>query len=248
MLFHSLSVHRQSKIIRMECLHGKPALATTTKNGLFWYCGNKPSCQFFCPQKDRDIFARAVTSFQASGCSQPVCSVHQRLAKMRVVKDNSKGNIGRPFFVCSDRNNPCSFWQWGDVIESPKPICQHGLVSCIRKVKKDSPNRDRLFYCCPNDRENSCGFFEWKTKEEDDPLYSFCDVLYSYPPSYRYTVKSSGETFTSHETDHKKAYNEYLSRKPEDYVTNKSPNPDSNEAYGEFLYNLTANATALGLF
>ena len=96
----------------MECLHGKPALATTTKNGLFWYCGNKPSCQFFCPQKDREIFARAVTSFQASGCPQPVCSAHQRLAKMRVVKDNNKGNAGRPFFVCSDRNNPCSFWQW----------------------------------------------------------------------------------------------------------------------------------------
>ena len=91
MLFHSLSVHRQSKIIRMECLHGKPALATTTKNGLFWYCGNKPSCQFFCPQKDREIFARAITSFQASGCPQPVCSVHQRFAKMRVVKDNTKG-------------------------------------------------------------------------------------------------------------------------------------------------------------
>ena len=56
------------------------------------------------------------------------------------------------------------------------------------------------------------------------------------------------ETLTSHETDHKKAYNEYLSRKPEDYVTKKSPNPDSNEAYGEFIYNQTANATALGLF
>ena len=37
---------------------------------------------------------------------------HQRLAKMRVVKDNTKGNDGRPFFVCSDRKNPCSFWQW----------------------------------------------------------------------------------------------------------------------------------------
>ena len=61
-------------------------------------------------------------------------------------------------------------------------------------------------------------------------------------------MKSSGETFTSHETDHKKAYNEYLSRKAEDYVTIKSPNPDSNEAYGEFMYNQTANAMALDLF
>ena len=120
----------------------------------------------------------------------PACSTDRG----GTVPPSTKGNVGRPFFVCSDRNNPSSFWQWGDVIERPKPICQHGLVSCIRKVKKDSPNRDRLFYCCTNDRGNSCCFFEWKTKEEDDPLYDFCDVRFSFPPSYRYTVKSSGET------------------------------------------------------
>ena len=78
----------------MEYLHGKPALATTT-NGLFWYCGNKPSCQFFCSQKDRDIFARAIVSFQASGCPQPVCPTHQRLPKMRVVK----AMVGDPLFA-----------------------------------------------------------------------------------------------------------------------------------------------------
>ena len=98
MLFHSNSVLRKSKIIVMECLHGKPALATTTQNGLCWYCGSKPSCQFFCPQKDRDIFARAVASFQASGSPQPVFHAHQRLAKVRVVKDNSKRNGGDTSF------------------------------------------------------------------------------------------------------------------------------------------------------
>ena len=136
-----------------------------------------------------------MASFQASGCPQPVCYAHQRSAKLRVVKDNTKGNGGRPFFVCSDRNNPCSFLQWGDVVESPNV---HGLTCCVRKIKKDRPNQGRLFYCCPNDKENSCGFFEWKTKEQD-LLYDFCDVLFSSPPSYRYTVKSSAETFTSHE-------------------------------------------------
>ena len=113
--FHSLSVRRQSKINVMECLHSKPASATATKNGLFWYCGCKASCNLFCPQKDRNIFERAVTSFRASGCPQPVCHVHQKFGKMRVVKDNTKGNGGRQFFVCSCRNNPCSFWQWGDL-------------------------------------------------------------------------------------------------------------------------------------
>ena len=35
---------------------------------------------------------------------------HGKLAKMRVVKNLLKSNYGRPFFVCSDQANPCSFW------------------------------------------------------------------------------------------------------------------------------------------
>ena len=146
----------------MECLHGKRALATTTKNGLFWYCGSKPSCHLFCHAKDRRVFANAIASWKTSGRPQPSCPTHQKLAKMRVVKNDDKGNGGRAFFVCSNRNKPCSFWQWADVVETPKPTCFHGLACCLSKVKKDGPNKDRLFYVCPNDKENSCRFFEWK--------------------------------------------------------------------------------------
>ena len=193
----------------MECLHGKPPLATTTKNGLFWYCGSKPSCQFFCPQKDRDIFGRAIASFQARGCPQPVCHAHQRSAKMRGVKDNSKRNGGSPFFVCSDRNNSCSFWQWGDAVESPTPICCHVVASCIRKVKREGPNQGRLFYCCPNEIENACEFFEWKPVENLPPVYKI-GCLFSSPPllygrRYRYMIAHIGETFASRKTDSKEA-------------------------------------------
>ena len=153
MLFHSLSVRRQSKIIRMECLHGKPALATTTKNGLFWYCGNKPSCQFFCPQKDLNIFARAVA------------------------------------------------------------------------------NRDRLFYCCPNNKKNSCGFFEWKTKEDsnekcprgsninDHPCVERLCCLFSYPPHYKYRVSDTGLTFQSRREDPNEAFAEYIGELPNLSIT-----------------------------
>ncbi|CAB4005553.1 DNA topoisomerase [Paramuricea clavata] len=71
-----------------------------------------------------------------------------------------KDNYGRPFFVCSERKNLCKFWQWGDVFEGPRQLCQHGMVCCERKVKKYGPNQNRLFYCCRKD--DSCGFFEWK--------------------------------------------------------------------------------------
>ena len=231
MLFHSLPTRRQSKIIRMECLHGKHALATTTKNGLFWYCGNKPSCQFFCPQKDRDIFARAVTSFQASGCPQPVCSAHQRLAKMRVVKDNTKGNAGRSFFVCSNRENPCSFWEWGDRVEIPRPTCQHGLVCRVRKVKKEGNNLGRLFYCCPNQKETSCGFFEWKPIEDsndkrprgsninDHPRVERLCCLFSSPLQYKYRVSDTGLTFQSRREDPNEAFAEYIGELPNLSIT-----------------------------
>ena len=125
----------------MECLHGKAAASTTTNNGTFWFCGEKPSCEFFCPDENCYMYTRAVAAFRASGSIHPVCPTHQKFAKLCVVKDTMKDNYGRPFFVCSERKNPCKFWQWGDVFEGPRPVCQHGMVCCERKVKKDGPNQ-----------------------------------------------------------------------------------------------------------
>ena len=93
----------------------------------------------------------------------PCCEKHGKLAKMHVVKNLLKSNYGRPFFVCSDQANPCSFWVWGDVQHVPKPKCRHGFPSVIRKVKKETINKDRLFFCCA--QEDSCNYFEWVPEE-----------------------------------------------------------------------------------
>ena len=82
---------------------------------------------------------------------------------MRIVKYLLKANYGRPFFVCSDQTNPCSFWVWGDVQPVAKPKCRHGAPSVIRKVKKETVNKDRLFFCCA--QEDSCNYFEWVPEE-----------------------------------------------------------------------------------
>ena len=82
---------------------------------------------------------------------------------MHVVKNLLKSNYGRPFFVCSDQLNPCSFWVWGDVQHVAKPKCRHGSPCVIRKVKKDTVNKDRLFFCCA--QKDSCNYFEWVTDE-----------------------------------------------------------------------------------
>ena len=44
----------------------------------------------------------------------------------------------------------------------------------------------------------------------DDPLEPGAMVFFSMPPSFKYTVKATGEQFRSHEEDHYKAYVEYL--------------------------------------
>ena len=69
----------------------------------------------------------------------------------------------------SDKTNPCSYWVWGDVRPITKPECRHGSPWVIRKVKKEGLNKDRRFFCCPNDKENSCRFFVWVPEQ---PTYA----------------------------------------------------------------------------
>ena len=132
---------------------------------------------------------------------------------MRVVKDDTKGNGERLFFVCSNRNKPCSFWQWAAVAESPTSICCHGQASCIRKVKKEGLNQCRLFYCCPNERENACELFEWKPVENSPPVYKIGCMFSSPPGLYQYMVADTGETFASRKPDTKEAYEVFLHQK-----------------------------------
>jgi hypothetical protein len=61
---------------------------------------------------------------------------------------------------------------WGDVHPVARPECRHGLSCAIRKVKKEGLNKDRKFFCCPNDKESSCKYFDWMPEEpyRDDSL------------------------------------------------------------------------------
>lgn len=169
----------------MKCLHGKPASCSTTQNGSFWFCGQKPSCNFFCPEDQGYLFEKAIDSWRSLGTQQPRCDGHHKLAKMRVVKDVMKASYGRPFFVCSERINPCKFWMWGDTNTVKKPNCRHGFPCCIRMVKKEGVNKDREFFCCSKGKEDSCGFFEWVPSEEMDPHSTV-----NFNPQYSYDLQS----------------------------------------------------------
>ena len=52
--------------------------------------------------------------------------------------------------------------------------------------------------------------FNWRL---DDPLESVDETFFSYPPSYMYSVKATGERFRSFEADHKIANQGFLEKR-----------------------------------
>ena len=98
---------------------------------------------------------------------------------MRVVKDLMKANYGRPFFVCADKNKPCSYWAWGDEKPMAKPECHQGFQCVIRKVKKEGINKDKLFFCCP--QKDSCRYFEWAPEKEHFGPFHCSDFMEPKP-------------------------------------------------------------------
>ena len=52
--------------------------------------------------------------------------------------------------------------------------------------------------------------FHWRL---EDPLESVAEAFFSYPPSYMYYVKATGERFRSFEADDKKAYQELMEKR-----------------------------------
>ena len=138
----------------MKCLHGEPAAHSTTQNGSFWFCGQNPSCNFFCCEDEGYLYEKAITAWRATKQAHPQCVGHNKLLRMRVVRlDESKlGKTG-------------SFWVWGDVRPLIKLECCHGFPCVVRKVKKEGLNKDRKFFCCPNDKESLCKYFDWVPEE-----------------------------------------------------------------------------------
>ena len=204
----------------MLCLHGKPAVTSTTDKGTFWFCGEPSSCHLICPEEHAFLYEKAIQKFLATKQTRPACCAigtteERRYARIRVVRDISKASFGRPFFICSKENDKCHYFEWGDEIIISKPLCLHGKPCTVQAVKKEGPNQGRSFLCCAEPAKESCKFFRWvKTpnpKEVDeDPLEPGCYCLFTNPSSYQYTVKNTGVKFFSFETDRKKACAEFL--------------------------------------
>ena len=145
----------------MQCLHGKEAKSSSTKNGNFWFCAQNPKCQFICSEGDSYLYEKAIQAFLSTNQALPRCCVFENFAKFNVVKDPSKESYGRPFFVCSKKNDRCEYFEWGDETIIEKPFCKHGKRCKVWKVKKEGPNQGRSFLICPHRHGEKCDFFKW---------------------------------------------------------------------------------------
>ena len=152
----------------MICLHGKPAVITTTDKGTFWFCREPSSCHFICREEHAFLYEIAIKEFLATKQARPACcaiahetSAERRYARIRVVRDTKKASFGRPFFTCSKEKDKCRYFEWGNEIIVPKPLCKHGKPCTVQKVKKEGPNQGRSFLCCAEPIKESCKFFKW---------------------------------------------------------------------------------------
>ena len=219
---------------KIFCLHAKPAGKIKTKNGTSWVCQQPSTCHFSCPDEQEYLYGGAVDDFLSTEQPRPLCCMGENYvrnyAKMKVVTDMEKENFARPFFVCSKKDDPCSYFEWGDQKIVETPLCKHQYPSRMLKVKKEGPNKDRSFFCCREREEKRCKFFKWADDDvEEDPLMPGHIELFSMPPSYKYTVKKTGAMFTSHEKDRKKAYAEFIRSK------RKEDAPDIHQTHIAFL-------------
>ena len=167
----------------MLCLHGKPAVTSTTENGTFWSCGEPSKC-FVCSGEEKHLYDKAIKTFLATKQDRPRCcgivpasDAERHYAKFRVYTGTEqhkwwtayKEDIGRPFFVCgkNDERNPrgCGYFAWGDKNIVPIPLCDHG-EQCMLRDKTQSP---RPYYICKK-KIGGCSYFEWGDLPNEDPL------------------------------------------------------------------------------
>ena len=56
----------------MLCLHGKPAVSSTTENGTFWSC-SEPSICFVCSEEEKPLYDKAIKAFLTTKQDRPRC-------------------------------------------------------------------------------------------------------------------------------------------------------------------------------
>ena len=102
----------------------------------FWVCDNKnkTKCEFFCLDEERPLYETAMMMWKANGAIQPQCYTHQRLAKMKVVKDRLLNLSGRN----QQQGPPRGGQGGGQLAPGPKQVGPPNLRNTLKLNKAPS--------------------------------------------------------------------------------------------------------------
>ena len=157
----------------MLCLHGKPAVSSTTENGTFWSCGEPSTC-FVCSEEEKQLYDKAIKAFLATKQDRPRCC--------GIVPDAQAADIERYYVNCFKfrvYTGTKPHKQWNPY----KPLS--GIVSAADAERHYAKFRvytgterhrwwfaykediGRPFFTCGKNDERDprgCGYFEWGDK------------------------------------------------------------------------------------
>jgi hypothetical protein len=107
--------------------------------------------------------------------------------------------------------------EFAEAMKVLKLAVDRDVLEHLQQLEKDTDSTfiDSLTELHQNTENNELQcilnyLFNWRL---DDPLESVDETFFSYPPSYMYSVKATGERFRSFEADHKIANQGFLEKK-----------------------------------
>ena len=160
----------------MLCLHGKPAVTSTTENGTFWSCGEPSTC-FVCSEEEKSLYDKAIKAFLTTKQDRPKCC--------GIVPAAQKADIVRYWhnhykYRSYNGEEPPKWYNTGKYLgpyvsaaDAERHYAKFRVYTGKEKYrwwsgyKKDI---ERPFFVCGNGTERDprgCGYFEWGDKNID---------------------------------------------------------------------------------
>ena len=149
----------------MLCLHGKPAVTSTTENGTFWSCGEPSSC-FVCSEEEKQLYDKAIKAFLATKQDRPKCCGIVTDAQAAAIKQYY-ANYCKYF---KGRDPYKSLGDFVSAADAERHYVKFRVYTGTERHTWWSAYKEdigRPFFTCGKNYERDprgCGYFEWGDK------------------------------------------------------------------------------------
>ena len=155
---------------------------------------------------------KAVAAFRESGCLHPLCPTHQKLAKLRMVKDKMKQNYGHHSLSVQSEKISASFGS-GEMFMSVLNFCANTVWCAVNvKSRKMAQTKTACFTAAPRT------MLVVSLSGSNKGLVQLKPALCSSASHFNTDTR---ETFTSTKSNTKDAYEEHKFLKSVDALTSE---------------------------